>query len=110
MSLFFALHGWYVRTRRAAHEAVGSARYSRMALNRIDRKLERHLDFDGGVFVEAGANDGVTQSNTYYFEKFRGWTGLLVEPEPALAAACRRNRRAPVAWGSNSHKSGPPWQ
>jgi FkbM family methyltransferase len=59
-------------------------------------KLERHLDRDGGVFIEAGANDGVRQSNTYYFEKFRGWTGLLVEPVPELAAECRRNRRGAV--------------
>jgi FkbM family methyltransferase len=68
-----------------------------MALNNLDRKLERHLDFDGGVFVEAGANDGIEQSNTYYLEKFRGWIGLLIEPEPTLAAACQRNRRARVA-------------
>lgn len=86
-----------IRARRTAFEAIGSARHSRMALYDLDRKLERHLDFDGGVFVEAGANDGVKQSNTYYFEKCRGWTGLLVEPEPGLAAACRRNRRARVA-------------
>jgi FkbM family methyltransferase len=65
-------------------------------LNGIDRKLERYLDFDDGVFVEAGANDGVVQSNTYYFEKLRGWTGLLIEPVPALAAECRKNRRGPV--------------
>jgi FkbM family methyltransferase len=85
-----------VRARRAVCEALGSARYSRVALDEIDRKLERHLDFDAGVFVEAGANDGIEQSNTYYFEKFRGWTGLLVEPVPALAAACRAHRRAVV--------------
>jgi FkbM family methyltransferase len=71
-------------------------RYSRPALYGIDLKLERHLDRDGGVFIEAGANDGVRQSNTYYFEKFRGWTGLLVEPVPELAAECRRNRRGAV--------------
>ncbi len=97
MNLPPALRRPLVRARRAVCEALGSARYSRLALNDLDRKLARHLDFDGGVFVEAGANDGVEQSNTYYLEKFRGWTGLLVEPEPALAAACRRNRRARVA-------------
>jgi FkbM family methyltransferase len=85
-----------VRLRRALWEGMGSGRYSRMALNNLDRKLERHLDFDGGFFVEAGANDGVDQSNTYYFEKIRGWQGLLVEPQPEFAAACRRNRRANV--------------
>lgn len=97
MNVITRIHRNYHRLRRALHEAAGSARYSRMALHDLDRKLERHIGFDGGVFVEAGANDGVEQSNTYYLEKFRGWTGLLVEPEPGLAAACRRNRRARVA-------------
>ena len=84
------------RWRRTGCEALGIARYSRPSLNGIDRKLERVLDRDGGYFVEAGANDGVAQSNTYYFEKMRGWTGTLVEPVPELAAECRRNRRATV--------------
>lgn len=61
-------------------------------LEQLDRKLEPYLDVDGGVFVEAGANDGLAQSNTCYFERHRGWTGLLVEPIPELAARCRANR------------------
>ena len=65
---------------------------SRFALNDLDLKLERHLNFDGGTFVEAGANDGVAQSNTFYFEAFRGWRGLLIEPVPQLAQECRRYR------------------
>jgi hypothetical protein len=84
------------RAGRSLCEAVGVARFSRPALYAIDRKLERHLNFDGGFFIEAGANDGYAQSNTYYFEKIRGWSGLLIEPVPALAAECRRNRRGPV--------------
>jgi FkbM family methyltransferase len=80
------------RGRRHACEALGSARYSRPALHELDRKLERWLDFNGGFFVEAGANDGFAQSNTYYFERMRGWTGLLIEPVPELCARCRRER------------------
>lgn len=57
-------------------------------LDELDRKLERYIDFDDGVFVEAGANDGQTQSNTAYFARHRGWRGLLVEPIPELAARC----------------------
>jgi len=34
-----------------------------------------------GFFIDVGAADGVTFSNTYYFEK-RGWTGLCFEPSP----------------------------
>jgi len=35
-----------------------------------------------GFYVESGAFDGETGSNTLYFERRRGWTGLLVEPSP----------------------------
>lgn len=84
------------RWRRHACESVGIARYSRPGLRGLDRLLEGHLDFDDGRFIEAGANDGFKQSNTYYFEKLRGWTGLLIEPVPALAAEARRNRHGPV--------------
>lgn len=80
------------RLLRGSGEAIGVQRWSRPALYGIDRKLERHLGTGPGVFIEAGANDGVRQSNTYHLEKFHGWTGLLVEPVPELAAECRRNR------------------
>lgn len=76
----------------AARLGVAQASRRYYGLNELDRKLERHLDFDEGVFVEAGANDGVNQSNTLYFERHRRWRGLLVEPVPELAALCRRNR------------------
>ncbi len=58
-------------------------------LDELDKKLEPYIDFDNGIFVEAGANDGQTQSNTAYFARHRGWRGLLVEPIPELAARCR---------------------
>lgn len=35
-----------------------------------------------GVFIELGATDGVHNSNTLYYEKALGWTGLLIEPIP----------------------------
>jgi FkbM family methyltransferase len=87
-----ALWKQLVRLRRQTFEQFGSARYSRPGLDGLDRRLEEHLNFDGGYFVEAGANDGVSQSNTYYFERFRGWRGLLIEGIPELVAQCRKNR------------------
>lgn len=50
---------------------------------------------EGGVFVDIGAHDGITFSNSWFFEKNRNWRGVCVEPNPAvfrrLAAtrACR---------------------
>ena len=55
------------------------------ALYAMAEKLDRHLgEQRGGFFVEAGANDGFDQSNTYHLERFRDWHGLLVEPVPDL--------------------------
>jgi FkbM family methyltransferase len=61
-------------------------------LNGLDRQLEAYVDYDGGFFVELGANDGVTQSNSLFFEKHRGWRGVLVEPSPHNFLKCRSNR------------------
>lgn len=61
-------------------------------LKGLDLALAQHIDLERGVFVEAGANDGVTESNTLLLELDHGWTGLLVEPVPQLAELCSRNR------------------
>jgi len=34
-----------------------------------------------GVFVDVGAYDGLTGSNTLFFEKFLGWKGICIEPD-----------------------------
>ena len=73
---------------RSLFEFFGSDRYSRPALNDIDHKLEEYLPYKNGFFIEVGANDGFAQSNTYYFEKLRGWKGVLIEPIPDLYAKC----------------------
>jgi FkbM family methyltransferase len=62
------------------------------ALNKLDKKLRNYLSFNNGFFVEAGANDGIAQSNTLFFERYYGWTGLLIEAIPDLAKKCSRNR------------------
>lgn len=49
----------------------------------------------GGSFVEIGAYDGITGSNTVFFEKFRGWHGVLVEPSPHWAGLARTMRSSP---------------
>jgi FkbM family methyltransferase len=48
-----------------------------------------------GYFVEVGANDPFERSQTWHLEKL-GWTGVLVEPQPDLAAKLVGARRAMV--------------
>ena len=36
-----------------------------------------------GTYLEMGAADGVSISNTYFFEKYLNWSGLLIEPSAA---------------------------
>jgi FkbM family methyltransferase len=64
-------------------------------LDELDLKVAAYLP-ESGVFVEAGAHDGLTQSNTAMLELSRGWRGLLVEPIPELARRCRANRPGAV--------------
>lgn len=80
------------RYRRRLYEFFGSDRYSHPALSQMDRKLERYMPYQNGFFIEAGANDGFAQSNTYYFERFLNWRGILVEPIPELREKCVKER------------------
>jgi FkbM family methyltransferase len=74
------------------HNNICFYRKKSFSLNEIDYKLKPYLNYKNGFFIEAGANDGVTFSNTLYFEKYKKWTGVLIEPIPKLAEKCRLNR------------------
>lgn len=69
-----------------------SSRPQYFGFNKLDQKLEKYLNFRNGYFVELGANDGVTQSNTLYYERYKDWRGILVEPAPHNFLKCRENR------------------
>lgn len=46
-----------------------------------------------GTCIEVGANDGITFSNTKYFEE-QGWACILVEPTPSLCEKIKKIRNA----------------
>lgn len=46
-----------------------------------------------GFFVDIGAHDGMTYSNTYFFEKELGWNGICFEPIPAIFEELQKNRK-----------------
>lgn len=48
-------------------------------------------DQQRGTFVDVGAFDGVTFSNTYLLER-RGWEGVCIEPNPTSFERCSINR------------------
>ena len=50
------------------------------ALNGLDKKIEKYLNYKKGYFIEMGANDGINQSNTRFLEKKYNWRGMLIEP------------------------------
>lgn len=46
----------------------------------------------GGIFVDIGAHDGITFSNTYFFESELDWNGLCIEPIPEVFDQLKVNR------------------
>ena len=58
------------------------------SLNQLDKKLEKFVNYNDGFYVELGANDGVSQSNSLYFETKRNWSGILIEPSPHNFLLC----------------------
>lgn len=59
-----------------------------------------------GVFVDIGASDGVTGSNSYFFEKELGWRGICVEPIPSSFAKLEKARSCRLVHGAVSDRPG----
>lgn len=70
-------------------------KFSKFAPNQIDNKLSKYLNYNSGYFVELGANDGFTESNTLYLEIKKDWRGILIEPLPDQFLNCCYYRAKP---------------
>ncbi len=62
-------------------------------------------DKKNGVFIDIGAHDGISLSNTYFFEKFLGWQGICIEPIPEVFAQLQSNRQCLCLQGCIYDKS-----
>ena len=65
------------------------------SLNNLDKKIAEllpHILNSNTFYIEAGANDGINQSNTHFLEKIYGAKGLLIEASPSLYEQCLKNR------------------
>jgi FkbM family methyltransferase len=51
-----------------------------------------------GFFLDLGAHDGISFSNTYFFEKEREWSGICVEPIPDVYEKLCRSRVKSSNW------------
>lgn len=60
--------------------------------DQIDKKMLKYIDYDDGYFIEIGAGDGVYLSNTYYYEKYRHWSGVLIDPILHHHLSCLQHR------------------
>ena len=85
---YVGLRAWFFYLRFRAFGVTDSVAH-------MDTRVRALLPGDRGVYVEAGALDGVTKSNTLLFAR-AGWDGLLIEPIPSQAKRCRRFRNAIV--------------
>ena len=65
--------------------------YPFTSINNLDKQISRLLPEilnDDTFYIEVGANDGITQSNTFFLEKNHHAKGLLIEASPTLYEKC----------------------
>ena len=65
---------------------------NREKLNPLQDFIFNFFDKRKGYYIELGAHDGITQSNTYLLEVFKDWKGVLIEPVANLYTSCVLNR------------------
>lgn len=78
----------------------------------VDFLVNYVLDYEknglpkGGYFVDLACADGVHVNNTYFLEKWLGWSGLLFEPNPGFWPKIDTHRTSPLVKEAVSDKAG----
>lgn len=127
---YFASIAYYDRVsaiKRSIPQIINCYRYKRLTFNVKKTKFSlQELKKDGyfsqygqdkwidekifsgkkeGTFVDIGANDGITFSNTYLLEK-KGWKGIAVEPIPSVYDELVTHRKCITVHGGVAPKTG----
>lgn len=74
---------------------VGNSIEPYKSLDNLDKQLAKLIPeilSSETFYIEAGANDGIRFSNTYFLEKIYGAKGILIEASPSNFEQCLRNR------------------
>lgn len=58
----------------------------------LDHMLADIMNIKNGIYIEVGAFDGVSSSNTKLLEEYYGWTGILIEPSENAFNILYKNR------------------
>ena len=76
---------------------------NRLAIKRSKSQLFQdifvlnYFDFKhNGTFIDIGASDGISLSNTYILEKYFNWNGVLIEPNPYWHKPLTKNRSSHI--------------
>lgn len=59
--------------------------------------LEKSYYANNGFFVDIGAADGFTASNTFLLEKFYNWAGICIDPNPVFLQSLYNCRNSCVS-------------
>lgn len=100
--MFDRLH-WYIAKKRRRHN-LPKGFHSQFGQDAFVAELSGQKR--GGVFLDIGANDGATFSNTLYLEQALGWTGIAVEPHPDVFQKLRACRKCDLFNGCVSDHDG----
>lgn len=47
-----------------------------------------------GFFIDIGAHDGISYSNSLFFERFNNWKGICIEPNPSVFSKLNSLRKS----------------
>lgn len=59
-----------------------------------------------GFFIDLACADGVTINNTYFLERYLGWSGILFEPNPGFHASIHEFRTSPLVTDCVADRAG----